>query len=943
MEPGGGVRSIAAGVRVVAAPGGTVAASSDRLPGAKWAVIPLAERLGGGFLFVVDDRSLWRADKWLAPARAIYASTTPIARVAPGLDRVYVLAGGWHAIDGATGRPMPLGPWPSSPTVTAYAAADGWRALAIADLRGPLATFDAGANWRAIHLPIEPRDVRADGDALLVDGIEPGRGLVTYEVRSGGSVARIADARASDIESPRTGEAPGPLGVSTLSAAVEDGWPLDDGTALVARDGALLRVRLEDGAVVESAPRAFPLRLSRCHPVPLAQHGSGAQKAPRPGVSLPDAPGVGFVCGEPRGKTVIYALDVDHGRMVQVRSFDEPRAVLASGTGSLVVRGPCDAHGRNDADPGAHHYCIHAGAGEPWREIRVEGAVGGERAVGLADGRFVIVSPPQGNLDAARLTVVDSLTTQKRKNGATSVPIVFPSPTGPDAAATARVLDVGVWLDGFEERRPGVLGGWIEAAGMMVGVEIALDGSARLGRLVKEAGVPMVSGRYGLGWTAARTAFETTDGGMTWLAIDVPQPLKPPREVESRGCGPIGCTAAGWIRIGWGDETQSDAGHAPPLPVTRPRSTIAVSLDCDGAAPKRTAVSDLSPFAPPLVSQSERLQTFDAVDLYDGSSRVGAMARVFAWGPKTGDWELAAKWSVRWVGTYGAPAEQHASAPAPLAPLLFAASQAGYGNGLGAPPFFRVVVADDEAHALLTVRRPSHQDMTVFALEPDRVPVEVKRGDGEPFADVDGAVFVGDRWYLSTPPSPASAPTDAIVWAVEGTLARELARVPRLQPSPGSRVSPGRLALRNDGRTLGFVVVGQPSPEWSGPTRWVMPVDLDTGALGDVESLGLMDLGDRRLLPACRPDDAGWSVDMTSPLPFRSVLSSHGSIPTDLRGAVARVRLTPARACLERLAGVADGGAVGAAPAKDGDAQGGTISVVAESGRERRILRCAVR
>ncbi len=28
-----------------------------------------------------------------------------------------------------------------------------------------------------------------------------------------------------------------------------------------------------------------------------------------------------------------------------------------------------------------------------------------------------------------------------------------------------RVLREGVWMDGFEERRPGVLGGWIDAAG----------------------------------------------------------------------------------------------------------------------------------------------------------------------------------------------------------------------------------------------------------------------------------------------------------------------------------------------------------------------------------------------------------------------------------------------------------------------------------------------
>ena len=200
--------------------------------------------------------------------------------------------------------------------------------------------------------------------------------------------------------------------------------------------------------------------------------------------------------------------------------------------------------------------------------------MGGERAVALADGRFVIVSPPQGEprrrpTHGGRLpsAVGDK---QGRELMATSVPIL--SVRRP-RRATARVLDVGVWLDGFEERRPGVLGGWIEAAGTMVGLEICARWiGARGGRWSKRPGCRWSSGRYGLGWTSARTAFETIDGGMTWRSVDVPQPLKPPREVESRACGPIGCgTAAGWIRIGWGGETESDPGIALPPPPTRPR------------------------------------------------------------------------------------------------------------------------------------------------------------------------------------------------------------------------------------------------------------------------------------------------------------------------------------------------------------------------------------
>ena len=314
----------------------------------------------------------------------------------PGLDRVYLLSKGWRAIDGLTGEPKPLGPWPTSPTIGAYAAADGWRAIAIADLRGAVATSDAGATWRTLALPIDPRDVSLKGDGLVVRGMEAGRGDVSYELRPDGQTSRLTEAphprgdqgaepprgaarsASSDASAP---EPLGPLGAHPLVSAVDDGWPLDDGTALVARDGALSRVRLDDGTIVETAPGAFPLRPSRCHPIPLGPPG-----------------GLGFVCGEPRGATILYSFDAAHGKMVEARRFDVPRVVVTSGNGAIVVRGSCDARTSGDGGSAAHRYCVRTRDGV-WSELRVEGAVGDERVTVLADGRLAIVSPPKASLD----------------------------------------------------------------------------------------------------------------------------------------------------------------------------------------------------------------------------------------------------------------------------------------------------------------------------------------------------------------------------------------------------------------------------------------------------------------------------------------------------------------------------------------------------------------
>src|SRR5262249_45357550 len=153
-------------------------------------------------------------------------------------------------IDPVTGARGDLGPWPASSYVGSYAAADGWRAVAVADLRGAVATFDAGATWRPLGLPIDVKEVKVFGDAIAVGGKDASQEQIWYEVRADGQVGRLAappsPAPTLRDESPN---AQRPLGKRPLVAAVEDGWPLADGTAVVARDGAIARVRLSDGAL----------------------------------------------------------------------------------------------------------------------------------------------------------------------------------------------------------------------------------------------------------------------------------------------------------------------------------------------------------------------------------------------------------------------------------------------------------------------------------------------------------------------------------------------------------------------------------------------------------------------------------------------------------------------------------------------------------------------
>jgi hypothetical protein len=1058
-EPGGGSRVITAGLRVVTSPKGAIVAAEDRLPSAPQSTVQLPERLGGGFLFVIGS-TLWRTDRWLGPAKPIFTSSQPVQAVVPGLDRVYVRTqNSVLAIDARNGDALDLGPWPASPYVASYAAADGWRAAAVTDMRGVVATFDAGATWRSLDLSMEAQQVAVSSDSLAIGGYDSARHEVWYELRSDGSVARLG-APPRDVKSkmsdprpiassglarpvvlmpsakPVDGDKEDPavktFGKRPLATAIEDGWPLTDGSAIVARDGSLARIRLTDGALVELVRDAFPLKTARCHPVSLTRaRAAGA---------------FGFVCGEPRGQTILYAYEPLRGRLAEIKRFDNPRVVTSSGNGALTVQGPCsedgeptpparpapalieksEDHGKDGKSKGkettastpaekkpsdskellqpprpppqadVHPYCI-LGHDDTWREVHVRGDVGGERVIALTDGRIVVVTPPQGLGTPARLTILDR-SGPKEKPRATTVPVIFPKV----ANDVGRVLRLGLWLDGFEERRPGVVGGWIEAGGVMLGIELGLDGKATLGQYIRDAGMPFVSGRYGLGWTTSQRGFETVDGGMTWTNIDLPAPLVALAKIDRRACGPIGCLAHGWLRVGWGTDSKR-----PAVTVPAPRTTLAslsspqVQLTCEPMAPAPPAVVARrpQPTTPPAVSSSPRIHlgglsglggfggppvlgsfnglselpafftqsaptfrdsdrglTIEVRELLDRHANINTLARVYGWGPRTGEWETLGRWQVKWLSPFSGWTETRASLPAPPPQLILDMTRAATGTSYigGAINTPQLAVGDDASHALLFARRLGRSELVMFELEADRAPVEVKRADGEPFGEIESAVRAAGRWFVATPALSAQRvplPVN-VIWQVEGGVARELARVPRALPNPpGSTTARAtKLARRSDGRAIALVSEGQQTPERAAATRWAVPIDLESGALGEPESLGYADLAGRTL-DACTDDLVGWVLDVS--MPSSSVRLRLPKGGGSLLAPLGRMRMTPSRACVERVAGnfdVQSQEGVGQLTAAGASAQRarsstparGEIAVSAMSMQNRFPLRCSV-
>jgi hypothetical protein len=900
-EPGGGLRASVAGVRILLS-GDAVLTAADRLPSAPSDVVAVPDRMGGGFLFVLGAQ-VWRSDTWLGRPWPLVRSPSAIGDVLVGLDRCYLLypSGTLAAFDPASGASEDLGALPVSPRMGRLAALDAWRAVAVVDLRGAMVTLDAGASWRPLDVAGEPVDVTTGSGALVVRTVDPGRQTAWWEVERDGQALRLPAAPAAATPAPlpdasSDGRVAGALAPSPLVAAIEDGWPLADGTALVARDGALARVRLDDGTVVQSVADAFPLRPARCHPLSLA--------TPR------DAAAFGFACGEPHGKTALYRWDAARSGLTAMRQFDEPRQVLAFGNGALAVRGACAPDAADTApsfaesDDADRAWCVMPANGA-WSERHFRGdRVDRARLVVLGDGRVAMVRPPEDELATARLTLSDGVSVHH-------LPLRFPLQRDDVTKALLR----GVWLDGFEERRPGVLGGWVDAAGAVVGVEITLDGDVRVGEYIRDAGAPVTSGRWAFGWTPSRRAFETTDGGMTWTkGVDVPEPIAPIGTTRERACGPVGCIAAGWLKVGWVGASETAAHVDPTAPLlarpSRPPPSLRFACErvpSDAAEPAAPAggprlgfgqPASVAPGAalPAFCGKPAPLRPSDSAavvsEIVDGVAwprRAGPVGMVYGWGPPSGDWDKLGRWEVRWRSPWAGCAS--ASGPAPWPSVDAAARALGRTGGPSSP--LTVVAGEDATHALLVSRRQGGFD--VAALDVGRAPQDVHRADGDVFPDIEGALESGGRWYVASAQS-ASQRSATVVWEIEGDAAREVGRFPRAGPDGRASV---HLARRTQGRSVGVVVEGKPDATRPGRV-WVDAVDPDTGEVGEPAPLTPLDFGGHP--PAvCTGDDEGWEV----------VLPYAGSVDLDLAPGVsssvqsplAAMRMSSSDACIERLAG----------------------------------------
>lgn len=892
--PDGTRRALLGRLRVEASPTGAIRRARDLLPISRPAAAAqtLPARLGGGHLFVTSgsNAQVFRAPDFLGRLTMLARGTSGPVAVIPGPDRLLLRSLGQdriEAIDVETGAfvaPLPL---PLAPRVSALAFADARRGVVVADLLGVLSTLDAGASWQRLPV-VEARSASLEDGALVVQG-SAGRWLVDESGRAvaegqPGDASRVIAVPPSKARPPRR-----PLGDRPLRAALDDGWPMPDGTAVVARAGKLARVRLDDGEVVGLAT--------------LAGEEDSACVAVRYGVD------VGFACGAPGRGTSIHAFVPPLGA-VPVARFATARAVAASGSGALVVRGPC---GDGEAPSGVAAYCVLPREGAP-REIHTRGDVGVERVVALADGRVVVVVPPRGGSDG-QLTLLPATATG---GAARVVPLVLPD----DVSALRR----GLWLDGVQEIESGELSAWVESGGSLVGVRVKVDDGTVVAGRVREESQAVVSGTLGLVVAAKeRRAHETVDGGMTWTPVDLPDagqgsPLRDPSVAGGLHCGRVGCAMpfdrGVWLRVGWGpraDPTDLEDAEERLGPTRGSSLRRTPTITCGIARVDAPREEDEAPARPTSSRRFDRGEPEQASASFrgfrgapppalptgfaafsEGTTGQG-LARLYAWAPKGAAAGRAARYQVRFFDRFDtAPGVGVRSSSISLPPWHDEAAIAeALGAGVGTSVVFHALPDVSGRATLLAGCRGGGRDgCELFSVAEGRAVSQLPDSEDEPygrlFPPTANAVWVEESWYVAN-----VVGASLVVFRVEPTRSRVIARLPR----GGSNPPLARLVRRAHGPGIGVLVRGQGVFGVSDEELYVLPLSADGGPPGELVRLGPTDFASRPIT-RCHPDDDGWLLE-TAQMGLPIGLRVQGARVTD---AELRVRIDPGRLCVDTIA-----------------------------------------
>ncbi|MBN2197547.1 MAG: hypothetical protein JW751_32510 [Polyangiaceae bacterium] len=885
VDRDGTERYLLQGLRVTRHPNGALERARDIFPKGNIAVVELPERIGRGYLFHTrssGDSLLWRSTAWTGPLRPLARLGFDAEAVHAGFDRLYVVARGAReavALDPITGKVLDLGSLPTTMGVRNLAFADAWLGLADVPYRGALVTFDAGASWHPLGLgTVNSATVGEAGILVRTSG-------GSFSVDPHGRVVRMAGPTEGSGEEPESDSRARVRRAPSLRDVVIRGWPDTRDTAIVLVGGALVRVRLRDGATLDRASDAVD-RGELCQAVAL-----GA--------------GFGFVCTSDQRGTVVYRYQAPLS-LDQLVSFSAPRFVAAGGTGALAIRGPCAKEASHTADG---DYCI-MGMDGSLRELRVSGDHGVERVVALRDGRVAVLVPPRFGDPGQVAFVVPDGTTEK---------VSLRLPRLKDARRA--LLRRGLWLDGFRETHDGKLAGWVAGANHFVGVRIGSNGRVWPGELAEDLDRSTIAGAFAISLHQSGRLRETTNGGFAWRDADPVLDLDPLVQSHQgdQGCSSLGCAIGDWVRVGWqgpkGKPDRLGEAETPPGAVFPPSEGGRWLMRCSVVGTRNPPALNQTPIRRPRVTSprgaSRATLTADTVETTDwqpfegmpaptlGPNDVGFDAEVsfvssdlhaYAWGPRGGDWLRNGTFVVRGSDSFATTGSTWSTAPTPAPwPDVVTAAQVFGQNVHGNPnPEFAVVLDPGGRGGVVSASAPSGREF--YVVEAGRAIQRIRESAALGVGVAAGAVKVGGSFYLGA---------DRETFRVYRVASDHVTVVGDYPKSDGSSSANTTWLVRNArGDALGLWV--RAVRMRSAHTSWyVFPIDIATGAIDAPLAIEPRDLG--RVPAPCEVGDDGWVLVGPPPTPpYIDLDGVDTSWP--IRRVDARILASPTGLCLDALA-----------------------------------------
>jgi hypothetical protein len=449
----------------------------------------------------------------------------------------------------------------------------------------------------------------------------------------------------------------------------------------------------------------------------------------------------------------------------------------------------------------------------------------------------------------------------------------------------------------------------------------------------------------------------------------------------------VGCALPGWVRVGWGDTQTLDdmkPADSPSTSYLPLKISPTLGLDCSVASATTPPLPDRPRHAAPVAVAAARrpggrpsalhavtrdqLPTnwipfrntepptlaADEFAVDNGAPNDVVQLRAYAWGKRGSDWTRNGRWLVRFDDRFDAAGGLRSSAV--TASLWAHDMEALEAIGTGSYGQSSWGGFLDPSGRSLLASACRGQMCSLYSVGEGQPVTPIRAAGGQagvflrPFPG--GALRIGETWFFI---SQTSSYDGVALFRADLGVARQIGTYHR--PTQRSGYDPPRLVRRAFGGGVGMLIGGAPEPGERSGSWYVIPVDPETGTLGEAVSLVRRDFTGTSL-PRCAAEQDGWVFDLSVMPPDLIPNIEIDNARAGLDGLEMRVRVDPGRACVEGFGarsgpfyGIAAQGAQGAQkpltspPGKKGGGDEGTVplSVTEKATGRRWGLTCKIK